>query len=257
MKPLPRLHRMILATACGLALAGCPGGGDSHGNTNATAGADRSLNWSGYVLTGLPDSFDAVGGSWVVPAVTCDAERDTFSAAWVGVGGGTAEDPTLVQAGTDQDCSGGASYGAWWEVIPAPAVGASGGLLGEDFPVFPGDRVTVTVDGRSLAVWELTIVNATQDWTFSTTVPYSAAGATAEWIMEAPITAGSGGAGLSALANYGRMGFRGLTANGARPGLTIDQAVLMVDGGDNVISQPSAPEGGDAFDVCFGPEGCP
>jgi hypothetical protein len=224
----------------------------------ARAAARESINWSGYVLTGAPGQFRSVSGSWAVPAVTCGAE-DTASATWTGIGGGTTEDPTLIQAGTFQDCfDGAAEYSAWWEAIPAPAVNAGGGPLDEgSFPVQPGDHIVVTIDGSDLTVWRITIQNTTRNATFETTVPYGSAGATAEWVEEAPVSAGTGGAGFTTLADYGSVGFEAITANGANPQLTPEQAIVMVDGDGNVISNPSPPDAnGDSFRVCYGPEAC-
>jgi hypothetical protein len=107
-------------------------------------------------------------------------------------------------------------------------------------------------------VWDIVIRNDTRGWTFNTTVPYSSAGQTAEWIMEAPLSAGTSGAGQTSLSNYGIIGFGGASANGANPELTGDDAVAMVDADGNVISNPSGPAAsGDAFVVCFGPGSCP
>lgn len=244
-----------------LLIAGCGGGGhgdSTHGQPSSSAGAQQSTNWSGYVQTGPPQSFTRVGGTWTVPAVQCSGSQTTRSATWTGIGGGTTSDPTLVQAGTEQDCNGGPSYSAWWEVIPAPATTVSGGTLGsQNFDVQPGDQITVTLDGSSAAVWNITIQNASRGWTFNTTVPYGSAGATAEWIEEAPLSAGSGGAGQSSLSNYGSAGFTSLSANGTNPHLTSGERVAMVDSNGTVISNPSAPgTNGDAFDVCFGSGVC-
>jgi hypothetical protein len=248
--------KKLLAAAGALVLAACPGGGTSHGQPNSTAGAQTSSNWSGYVVAGPPHGFTAVSGEWDVPAVTCSANEDSASATWTGIGGGTAADPTLIQAGTGQDCRGGATYNAWWEAIPAPSADA-GGVLGQGFEVGPGDHIIVTVDGSNLVVWSITIRNTSRGWTFNTTVPYGAAGETAEWIEEAPITAGTGGAGLSTLSNYGRVGFTAVTANGANPHLSTDEALAMVDANGQVISNPSAPAENGDFRICFGSGSCP
>jgi hypothetical protein len=239
--------------------AGCSGGGGAGdgpgGSFNAAAGGQESSNWSGYVLTAIPGTFSSASGSWTVPAVTCAAGGGAkASSTWVGIGGGDASDSTLVQAGTEQDCDDEiASYGAWWEVIPAPAID----LDADTYPVGPGDAMTVSTDGSNAVVWTVTIHNASRGWTFTQSVPYTSAGATAEWVEEAPLTAGTGGAGQASLTNYGRVVFTGATANHANPGLTPSERVVMVDFSGNVISNPSAPAAsGDAFAVCFGPAAC-
>jgi len=253
-------------------LAACGGGGgdpaaeDSAGlqaspidDGPGESDARQSTNWSGYVQTGLPGSFQRVSGSWTVPAVQCPGSGSTASSTWTGIGGGDSSDPTLIQAGTEQSCSGGtAGYSAWWELIPAPAITAGEGLLDtQDYPVNPGDRITVSIDGGSVLVWAIEIRNSTRDWSFSITVPYAAAGATAEWVQEAPLSFGTDGVGQTSLSDYGRVGFDALSVNGASPALTAQQRVEMVDADGAVISSPSAPAaGGDAFDVCFGSGAC-
>lgn len=266
----------LLAASLISLLAGCGGGGDAGdpdggaGQQAGPAGSDssgdagdsraqQSSNWSGYVQTGQPNSFTRISGSWTVPALQCPGSGSTASATWTGIGGGSSVDPTLIQAGTAQSCEGGAAgYSAWWELIPAPAITAGEGLLdAQEYPVNPGDQISVSIDSGSVLVWNITIQNSTRGWTFNITVPYLAAGATAEWIEEAPLSAGSAGVGQDTLSNFGRVGFYALTVNGANPGLTAEQRVVMVDSSDSVIANPSAPApGGDAFDVCFGSGAC-
>jgi hypothetical protein len=253
---------MVLNVLCVSALLCSCGGGDDGGGSsgsgttqgqgNSAAGGQQSLNWSGYVLMGGAGLFTKVQGSWTVPTVTCTGDV-TRSSSWAGIGGGNSADQTLVQAGTEQDCDGGASYGAWWEVIPAP----SATLNPQTYPVGAGDHITVTADGSTTIVWAITIKNTSRGWTFNTTVPYVAAGATAEWIEEAPLSAGTGGAGQATLANFGRVAFTGLTANGGNPGLSTNERVAMVDNNNHVISNPSGPGAtGNSFAVCYGSGAC-
>src|SRR5205823_1915926 len=126
----------------------------------------------------------------------------------------------------------------------------------QSYPVQPGDRITATADGRSAVLWAITI-KSSRAWTFNTTTPYTAGGATAEWIEEAPLSAGS--AGQATLTNFGRVAFSALTANGANPNLTAAQRVVMVDANDgHVVANPSAAgSGGNSFAVCFGSANCP
>jgi hypothetical protein len=243
--------------ACGaLAVAGCRGGSDAGGIS--PDGAQQSCNWAGYVKTGPAQSFTGASGTWIVPAVSCGSE-DSASSSWIGVGGGTTQDPTLVQAGTEQDCFNGVpSYDAWWELIPAPSTSASGPIDTGQFPVGPGDQISASVDGSNAVVWNIRIHNDTRGWTFQTTVGYTSAGGTAEWIEEAPFTGDTGGPcpGQSPLANFGRATFFNARANGAPPGLDLSERVVMVDIAGNVKANTSAPDRGDAFDVCFGSGNC-
>lgn len=259
LRPAISAALLFATVGCGDGGGGSDGAGPTHGQPSSPAGAQQSTNWSGYVREGAPQSFNRVSGSWTVPEVQCSASGNTASSTWTGIGGGINTDPTLIQAGTEQDCTGGgASYSAWWEAIPAPAFNA-GDILGSGtFPVGPGDLITVTVDGSSFAVWQISIHNASRGWTFNTSAPYAAAGTTAEWIEEAPLSAGTGGAGQATLANFRRAGFAAVSANGANPHLSSAERVAMVDSNGNVIANPSNPgANGDAFDVCYGPGVCP
>lgn len=251
--------RWGLAALLAAALTACGSGGDAgtlaQGQPAAAGGAQQSTNWAGYVQSAAPLTYTKVSGSWIVPAVSCAAGQNTGSTNWTGIGGGISADPTLIQAGTDEDCtSGTAQYFAWWEAIPAPSVNAGplGGLL-SSMPVAPGDMITVTIDGSSLAVWNIAIQNVTQGASFSTTVPYVAAGETAEWIEEASLAVGAGGAGQVTLGDFGRVPFFGLKVNGANPALTAAQRTVLVDSSGGTIANTSGPgPGDDSFDVCFG-----
>ena len=241
-------------------LAGCGGGDDGGGSSgpgstqgqgNSSAGGQQSFNWSGYALSGGAGMFSKVQGSWTVPTVTC-SDGVTRSSTWAGIGGING-DQTLVQAGTEQDCNGGASYGAWWEVLPAP----SATINPQTYPVGAGDHITVTADGSSTLIWALTIKNTTRGWTFNTSAPYGSSGASAEWIEEAPLSAGTGGVGQATLANFGRVAFSALTANGGNPGLSTNERVAMIDNNNHVIANPSGPGAtGNSFAVCYGPGAC-
>lgn len=236
-------------------------------STPVTSGGIQSTNYSGYQLSGAPGGFKKVIGSWVVPGIA-SSTTDTASSTWTGIGGGCANPPdctvtdlTLIQAGTEQDNRGTPTYFAWWEALPAPQVRANGGLLGTDtFDVLPGDFITVTIDGTSAIVWNITITNQRSGqphWTFNTSVPYVAAALTTEWIEETPLSVGSGSAGQLALSDFGRVSFSGLSVNGAKPTLDLTQRIVLTDAQGHVLANPSLPSGsGDAFSICFGPAPC-
>jgi hypothetical protein len=250
------------------------GGGDGSGTGGTDPAATlqsgiKSTNFCGYQRAGGPAGFRKVGGTWIVPSVSTPG-TDTASSAWTGIGGGcsdppdcTVVEPTLIQAGTEHDRTGGqASYYAWWEALPGPAVQASGGpLSSQTFDVAPGDRITVSIDGSSLVLWNIDIVD-TRDgashWSFHTTVPYLVAGTTAEWIVEAPLSIGTGGTGQIPLSDFGRIPFLDLTQNGANPDLgRSGNAFIMTDGQGNIVCNPSAAAAsGDAFTACSGSEPC-
>lgn len=241
-------------------LGGCGGGqsGTTQGvgmSATGGGGSRQSTNWSGYVLTGAPGGYSQVSGAWTVPDLNCSAGTATESASWAGIGGATSTDQTLIQAGTEQDCSGGkASYYAWWEGYPSPSqnLGNSG-----SFPVQAGDQITVTIASSSAVLWNISIENHTAGWTFTTTTPLTAAAQSAEWIEEAPLNLGSGGAGQVPLSDFRRLTFASLKANGANPRLSRDDSIQLIDGSGRVVANPSAPgTSGDSFDICFGASSC-
>ncbi len=258
----------IATAVLAVVFAGCNGNGGGDGtsaggaqNQPASGGqstsGSQSSNWSGYVRVGSLGSFNRVSGSWTVPEVNCD-DDDTASSTWTGIGGFMAFDVTLIQAGTEQDCNRGPNYYAWWEVIPAPQIIAGGGPLDtQSFEVEPGDRITVTIDGSSLILWNITIENSTAGWTFHQTVPYVSGGTSAEWIVERPVGFGATGVGIADLADFGRASFFDITAGGVNPSLRADERVEMIDDDGRTVANPSLPGGdGDSFDVCFGASGC-
>src|SRR5207253_3033657 len=174
---------------------------------------------------GAPLRAKKVSGTCTAPSVT-PSSSDTASSIWAGIGGGctnppdcTLVEPTLIQAGTEQDSSGGQpSYFAWWEALPGPAIEASGGpLSSQTFDALPGDRITVDVDGSNLLVWTIRIMDVrggATHWTFETTVPYVAVATTVEWIVESPLAFGLGGVAQPTLSDFGRVSLFDLTENG-------------------------------------------
>ena len=227
----------------------------------------QSTNWAGYQIAAGPLAYNSIQATWIVPAIVASS-TDTASAAWIGIGGGCTDpptcaivEPTLIQAGTSQDNSGGQpTYSAWWEALPAPSVPISGGIIssGQSFDVQAGDSITVTISASPAVLWSILIEDARANipqWTFSTTVPYIEPGLTAEWIMESPLTAGTGGAGQIALSNFGRITFTGLEVDNAPPTLTSNDEIIMTDGSGNILAQPSAASG-NAFSACYGSGAC-
>ena len=256
---------VAIGTALACALLGACGGGSSSagsgstqgvGNTAASAAATQSTNWTGYVRTGTLGSFTQISGSWTVPAPDCTGTASSASATWAGIGGFKAADPTLIQAGTEQDCdSGSPGYYAWWEGYPAPSqdISTSG-----QYPVSPGDQMSVTISSSLLLVWSIGIHDLTAGWTYSTTTPFVAAGESAEWIEEAPLEASlSSGTAQATLADFGGVSFSALTENSANPELTAADAIDMVDSKGNIIASPSAPGAdGNSFSACYGSGSC-
>ena len=232
------------------------------GGTIASLNASQSSNWSGYNQGALESgkTFTQVAGDWVVPSARQHTRGQAeYSSVWVGIGGGCIDadcavgDVTLIQAGTEQDVGTGgkATYSAWWEIIPAPAITI-------DMAVRPGDRMHVDVSEAAPNVWTITMKNLNTGASFEQTVPYTSTHATAEWIVETPLLIGTDGAGFTALPNLGKVPFANATANGANAGLKASEAIQLVDANTNkVIATPSAPDAtGNAFYDCTWSTSC-
>lgn len=216
---------------------------------------NQSTNWSGYNQGALTKGglFNAITGTWQVPTATQHKSGEAESSAtWIGIGGGCLEssctltDQTLIQAGTEQDvaANGKASYGTWYEIIPAPSISTS-------LAAHPGDTMSATIKQIVPGLWSISLKNVTTGQSFSTTVPYPSTGGSAEWIEETPLLIGTSGTGISALPNLGTVHFSGATTNGAAAKLTAADEMQLVSSSGQVLATPSAP-GADAasFNDC-------
>lgn len=190
---------LLLVLALGLAIA--PG---------ALAASTVSSNWGGYVALpggGAQQGFRSVSGSWRVPRVSCSAGQDTYSAAWVGLGGYRQGSSALEQIGTDADCSrsGHTHYATWFELIPAAPVRI--GLR-----IHAGDVLTASVTVRSHDV-TFRLRNLTTRARYATTRHVRTVDtSSADWILEAPSSCDASGCHTLALADFGTMSFLGATA---------------------------------------------
>jgi uncharacterized repeat protein (TIGR02543 family) len=200
-----------------------------------------STNWSGYADTGA--TFSAVSGSWTVPTVTCAPTGTSFASQWVGIDGWG--NVTVEQDGTQTSCTSGTpAYSAWYEMYGDTAVnnGYMVPLSSTTYPVRPGDAMSGSVS-FSAGQWTLSIEDATQGWTFTTTVTFGGATqASAEWIMEAPTVCAGSTCSLAALADYGTTTFTSATASvGGVAGAITSQPYFAVQiiNGSTVLSVPS------------------
>jgi hypothetical protein len=112
--------------------------------------------------------------------------------------------------------------------------------------VAAGDVVTVSIGQVSAGVWRISVTNDTTRQTFSTTESYAGPGGSAEWIVEAPVSAATGR--IETLGQYTpSVTFSDLSTTGAQTSVT---AEVMVQQGVTV-SQPSTftPAG---FNVAYG-----
>jgi Peptidase A4 family len=211
--------------------------------TAAQAAAQVSTNWAGYVAAPhRPDreSFSSVSGTWVVPAATCSAGDQAYSTVWVGLGGSSENAKGLEQAGTEQDCSrtGAASYGAWFEILPAAPVAVR-------INMHPGDTVTVstTVAGHGVT---FQIRDLTTGAHYATTRRASVTDvSSAEWILEAPSSCSSSGVCEALpLAKVGTVDFDSATARAGDEAGTAGDAVwsnTALDLEQESISVPRPP----------------
>jgi hypothetical protein len=201
--------------------------------------SEKSSNWSGYVAAGGP--FTAVAGTFNVPGLTAAPTR-TATAEWVGIDGSSASDPSLIQAGVQETYDPSTNVVrrfAWWEILPEAETPIP-------LPVAAGDVVTVAINQLSPGVWRIAVTNNTTGQTFSTTQSYSGTGESAEWIVEAPISAITGK--IEALGPYTpNVTFSDLSTTGTQTSVTDE---VMVQNGATV-SEPSAftPAG---FTVAYG-----
>ena len=199
--------------------------------------AVHSQNWSGYDVNGGP--FTYVSGTFTVPALI-PATSFTIFGEWVGIDGVTSN--TVLQAGIGEEFTPGNSgvdIYAWYELYPALPQPAP-----LDFK--PGDQLTVSISQVSSGLWNIRMKNDTTGVSWSIQVNYTSALSSAEWIMEAPGDAGSGG--IQALGQYSPAAtFTKLLANGPQTTIDADQ---MVQGG-TPVSTPS-PLTANGFAVQYG-----
>jgi hypothetical protein len=167
-----------------------------HKLTNST-----SSNWSGYAVTG--GRFTTVSATWTQPAVNCSVTPTGWSSFWIGLDGDTTN--TVEQTGTEADCSSGtAVYSSWYEMYPKFPVNYRD-------TVAPGDHFssTVSTDGRGR--FSLTLTNTTRGWSHTASARLKSAKlGSAEAIAEAPSSSG----GVLPLADFGSVGFSGMSVNG-------------------------------------------
>jgi hypothetical protein len=206
------------------------------GKVNATV---SSTNWSGYAATGSTGAYTSVTSSWTQPSVTCSSAT-TYSSFWVGLDG--YSNSALEQTGTEADCIGGkATYGAWWEVLPASESAYSG------VTVKGGDKFTATVTYTG-STFTMTLADSTEGWTKTTTHAGSSGfkNASAEVIAEAPEVGGS----VASLANFGTVTFTGAKANGSNLDTYSPNEIVMTKSSSSAVrAQPGAISGGSFSDA--------
>lgn len=188
-----------------------------------------SANWSGYVATATagagPLAFTDATGSWTVRRISCGRSGGTSAAFWVGIGGARSSSTALEQVGSAADChpSGGATYRAWIEIVPAPARYLP-------LTIRPGDRLTAAVSISGQVV-TFSLKDVTRGSRYSTriAVAHPLDTTSAEWIAEAPsLCLAQTLCTVVPLADFGRIRFSGVAMiAGRHPGTLTDPAWLL------------------------------
>jgi hypothetical protein len=220
-----------------------------------------SNNWAGYELANFQtgQQYTRAQMSWVVPSVrygssAASTSSPQYSANWVGIGGFCENsvcfraDKTLIQLGTEQDAApdGATRYYAWYEMLPQVEI-----LLPR--VVKPGDMMTaqlacVAACAAKRQVWQLTMTDPTQEWTWSRKVRYASSMLSAEWIEEAPY-----GNGILPLADFAVAGFSATGGtNGQTPPLSTAVNAIQIDDPWGQTANPSPTDTLANFSVCWG-----
>jgi hypothetical protein len=162
-----------------------------------------SLDWSGYGVSSnvlFPQPLvSSISGSWIVPAVTASAVN-TYSSAWVGIGGQANLDTTLIQVGSEHNSiNGKPNYNLWYEMLPEYTIRI------QNVTVSPGDEIfaEITLLNENTGTWLILIKDVTTGQGFSQDFVYNSSRLTAEWIMERPTVNNQ----ISTLANFGSIKF--------------------------------------------------
>ena len=181
----------------------------------------KSTNWGGYVIasnqTALNDynaayakpTVTQVNASWIVQTAS-SSHSATYSAQWVGIGGFFSGDNTLIQTGTSSDYSHGASYNAWYELLPASETVIS-------MTVKPGDKMyaSISLVPGTTNEWNITINDISENEAFSKIVTYNSSKLSGEYIEERPELCTATHCSLSTLTDFGTAyygeGYTGIT----------------------------------------------
>jgi len=209
-----------------------------------------STDWAGYSVATDFNSpkqlVTGVSGSWTVPEVTV-SQTDTFSAAWIGIGGQL--DKTLIQTGTEHDSiNGTAEYFAWYELLPDLSIGIT------TMNVSPGDKITASIELLNSATneWAIDIADNTNGQRFQQNVQYNSPKLSAEWIVERPTI----GQDLGTLANFGSVTFTGASATiqgntGSIPDVSYAQIIMQDRLNRQLVTVSSLSTDGSSFTVTY------
>jgi hypothetical protein len=237
----PATTRTELRTALEHLLAGWhPTNHAAHGAVLRGTGLRTvtSLNWSGYADDSSGGStYKRVKGKWTEPAITGCGASSPLSAVvfWVGLDG--FSDQTVEQAGSAAICGDGIpiTYLTWWEMFPTNSIQFVGTT------VQPGDQIAASVIKRG-GKYTLAVTDATTSGnSFSTTQHCRSSvcrDQSAEWIAEAPSSAGS----VVPLPNFGTWFLKHAKVKAGTTLGTIssfpDDRIIMVNSSGHTIARP-------------------
>ncbi len=207
-----------------------------------------STNWAGLAENGT--TYTGVSASWSVPTVLPSIPLQV-SSSWVGIDGYSNRD--LIQTGTEEDTSGGATtYYAWYEILPAPETRISG------MTVHAGDQMAADIfqvsphTPTTQGTWAISITDQTTAHNYTHDFPYGGGGTdgqpanSAEWIQEM-----TGTSPKAPLANFGTANFTGLNFTAANPATNTPTLIRMVNSSNQTIAYPTVPGASD-LSVTYG-----
>ncbi|HWC36356.1 MAG TPA: G1 family glutamic endopeptidase [Mycobacteriales bacterium] len=223
-------------------------------------GTSSSLNWGGYVVTPATQDVTSVKSTFVVPKATLVPPG--FASTWTGIGGYNTSD--LIQAGVTENSAAsnaltGAQYGAWYEILPASETPLTNCTGNAACTVTPGAHVTVAITLVGTNLWDVSLADPTNHWTWDQQISYVSSESSAEWILEAP-TVGA----QTVLAGVGTVHFGPVSSFRTASGGAVDQTIAqgdptLVDLSPGVVNEATPSplrKDGQSFDVCSWKQSC-
>jgi hypothetical protein len=183
-------------------------------------------------------TYSSVSAQWRVPSVTQESSSNVYAdSTWVGIGGWSG--PGLLQAGTTEESDDGTLfYFVWDELLPSQPIEQF------RFAVNPSDLISATISLSRGSAWSISVVDKTTGQADNLTETYTGSTASAEFIQEAPSSAGN----VLPMDPYQEFTFSNAEVNGAGARLNVSQQVWMPG-----LSVPSGPDpAGDAFNFEYG-----
>jgi len=207
-------------------------------------------SWAGYAVNaGAP--YTSAAATWQVPNVAYDGGNTPYGYEyvlnWVGIGG--YGDATLIQLGTESIVSttGTAFFSVWYELYPAVTQAIPHSVKAGDI-ITASLQCTAACSPAQVQTWLLTMSDATGGWTWTQSFQYQSSMASAEWIVEPPYY----NTGFLPLADYVKVTYDLVFANGANPNLTLAANGIQMSGAWGQTSNPSDPVSGNIFSTCWG-----